>query len=53
MSENPTPPRTGREHHHEKQTMTEPQEEFVADEARPSKDRAEMEGPDEVAPNTV
>ena len=29
--------------HHEKQTMTEPQEEFVGDEAQPSRDISEFE----------
>lgn len=43
MSTEPTPPRTGHEHHHEKQTMTEPQEEFLEDLAQPSKDISETE----------
>ena len=30
--------------HQEKQTMTEPQEEFVGDEAQPSKDISEVRG---------
>lgn len=42
MSTEPKPQPEAPEPHREKQTMDEPQEEFVGDEARPSKDISEV-----------
>ena len=51
MSTERKPEETGDWSHQEKQTMSQPQEEFIGDEARPSKDISEVrEEQDEKAP---
>ena len=44
-TERKSQPETDRPHV-EKQTMNQPQEEFVGDEARPSKDKSELDPPE-------